>query len=151
MAYILLDPPEEFTLAALNIAADILLTAMGCFVIKKLPKSSDGIYLLVGMLLLTLTVAILRITLYGIVMAFEYNPNGSSAATALQSAFIFLADFEVIASIIVSCIPGVKVWYRGFWPRARGTMPIATTSGFNNTGMLSDMQKSGSDVENITV
>jgi hypothetical protein len=81
---------------------------MACYIIKRLPGSSNGVLLLIGMLLVTLATAIFHLVGYSLL---NWSIEGVSA-NALNAALIFMSDFEVILSIIVSCIPSVRTWAR---------------------------------------
>jgi len=104
--------PVEYATTCLAVAADLVLTIMAYYFIKALPGSSGGIIFLVGMLLFTLATAIVRIVMYAFSQMVEDSQIGAQP-DSIDATVIFLTDIEAITSVIASCAPGVRAWYRG--------------------------------------
>jgi len=147
--YMILEPFLEYTLASLSIAQDFLVTAMGCYVMRSIPKPAGGFILLIGMQSLTITVGLVRIVCFRLGVEKEFSSANGDIITDrrnLETAFIFLSDFEAIFSVIVSCLPGVRAWYRSTaWRRRKqvlsertaGTLQVTDTST-HNVGFSAD-------------
>ncbi|KAI5787938.1 hypothetical protein FPQ18DRAFT_68148 [Pyronema domesticum] len=106
MRFTALEPSNEFVLLVSNIVTDLQLVTIGCRTVISLNRPISAASLIVIMVFITISVAISRLVLNAVNMHLaEYSSHGT---IPLQ----LLAEMEVFVASVISCLPGLRVYFR---------------------------------------
>jgi hypothetical protein len=106
MRFTALEPDNEFVLLVSNIVTDLQLVTIGCRTVISLNRPISAASLIVVMVFITISVAISRLVLNAVNMHLaEYSSHGT---IPLQ----LLAEMEVFVASVISCLPGLRVYFR---------------------------------------
>lgn len=110
---------QEYTLTGINIATDLLLASVGCYIVYSL-ASAKKLLVLVVMFSIMIATAVSRLVLViNLFRLATYTPIISDPQTqpsrnraSLVTASQVMSEFEVLVSAIVSCLPAIRAWMR---------------------------------------